>query len=195
MATKKRAAAKKARSFTDKVGNMSAAAVAKATGKTWDDWLRILDAAGAKEWQHPRIATYVHETYPDVGGWWAQAVTVGYEKARGLRADHQRAGHWSVSSSKTIAAPIARVWAAFVDDEARKAWLGRAKHEVRGATKHKSFRVTWGDGSNVVVGLYDKGAKTQVALQHDKLKDRADVDAKKAFWTRALGKLKARLEA
>src|SRR5262245_2781196 len=54
------------------------------TGRTWQQWVRTLDTDGAAAMPHRAIAALVHEKY-DVGDWWAQSVTVGYERIKGLR--------------------------------------------------------------------------------------------------------------
>jgi hypothetical protein len=58
---------------------------------------------------------------------------------------------------------------------------------VRTATRDKSMRLTWPDGTSVEIGFLAKGAdKSQVALQHSKLSDRAAVTRIKQFWTERL---------
>jgi hypothetical protein len=59
-------------------------AVLKATGRAWDEWLRVLDRAGARRMPHEEIAALLARKFA-VPGWWCQMVTVGYEQARGLR--------------------------------------------------------------------------------------------------------------
>jgi hypothetical protein len=56
-----------------------------APGKGWSEWFRILDAWGSTKRSHWEIARYLRSR-DGVGGWWAQTVTVGYERARGMRA-------------------------------------------------------------------------------------------------------------
>ena len=74
-----------------KLAGMSDASVKAKTGCTWERWVRALDRVQAHAWPHRKIVSYVHATYktPD---WWAQMVTVGYERIRGLRAIGQRRG-------------------------------------------------------------------------------------------------------
>src|SRR5688572_1855812 len=62
--------------------------VREKTGKGWREWLRILDDWGAKERKHGEVATFLMEEH-GVPGWWAQTITVSYERARGIRAKHQ----------------------------------------------------------------------------------------------------------
>ena len=67
------------------------AVIAAKTGKSWAQWIATLDAAGAPAMNHTQIAALVHEQH-GVPGWWAQGVTVGYERIRGRRSKNQVAG-------------------------------------------------------------------------------------------------------
>jgi hypothetical protein len=52
------------------------------------------------------------------------------------------------------------------------------------------MRVSWPDGSSVELYFVSKGTgKSQVAVQHGRLPDRAAVDRMKAYWTDRLGAL------
>jgi hypothetical protein len=75
-------------------------AVRKATGRGWNEWFTILDDAGALAWKHPDIARWLAAEH-GISGWWAQGVTVGFERARGLRAQHERQSGFSLSVTKT----------------------------------------------------------------------------------------------
>lgn len=179
----------------EKPGGMSDEAVKKATGRDWDEWIALLDAAGAPTLGHAGIARYLHEEHA-VPGWWSQMVTVGYEQARGLRVKHQAcSGDFQASGSKTIAVPLDRVFDAWNDAAIRAQWLPEPI-TIRKATPGKSLRITWDlDGTSLDVQLYAKGeAKCQVSVQHNKLADAEAVAEKKAFWSAALGRLKALLE-
>ena len=59
------------------------------------------------------------------------------------------------------------------------------------------MRITWSDDqTNVDVSFWDKGpAKSTVQVQHSKLADRDDVEAKRAFWRAALARLAEQLAA
>lgn len=187
----------KAKTSPSKTAGIGDDAVGAATGMSWPEWFAILDAAGAKKMTHKEIVAYL-QGQQDVGDWWQQMVTVGYEQARGLREKHQMPDGYQVSASKTIAVPLARLYAAWEDEAARKRWLGRRSHTVRKATPKKSMRISWGArgrGSRVDVGFYAKGAgKSQVTLAHSRLPDAAEAARMKAMWAKALEKLKAVLE-
>src|SRR5918997_3056187 len=84
---------------------VSDAAVQRATGKSWDEWFALLDAWQGTTHSHTEIARHVHETF-GIDGWWAQSVTVGYERARGMRALHERPDGFSMNASKTFPVPV-----------------------------------------------------------------------------------------
>jgi uncharacterized protein YndB with AHSA1/START domain len=160
------------------------------TGCTWERWVKALDRVRAHEWTHRDIARYVADTYK-VDGWWSQTVTVGYERIKGLRGVGQRrSGQWEANKSRTFAVPVDRLFRAFHDSRARKRWLTGSTPTVRSATPAKSLRLAWPDGTTVVVGFAGKGpAKSQVAIQHEKLPDRAAVDRLKTYWSERLDAL------
>jgi len=122
-----------------KLAGMSDAAIKKATGCTWDRWAFALDHYGAEDLSHRAIAEHVQNTYK-VSDWWAQTVTVGYERIKGLRAIGQRRhGGYEATKSKTVNAPASAVFRAFAHARVRKAWLPE-KVMVRKATPNRSVR-------------------------------------------------------
>jgi len=168
-------------------------AVRAKTGKGWAEWFAVLDKAGAAKWPHKEIAKHLHAL--GCGDWWSQMVTVGYEQARGLRVKHQVASGFSASASKTVAVPIAKLYAAWIDAKTRAKWLRGARFTVRTATKDRSLRITWSDETNVDVMFFSKGpTKSQVAIEQRKLSSVKDVERVKKFWGGALEQLKQLLE-
>lgn len=162
------------------------------TGRTWADWVRTLDAEGCATMTHREIVAVVGGRY-DVGPWWQQTITVGYERARGLRDVHQTTGGYQVGASKTINVPLDALWKAWSDARTRRKWLPDT-FTVRKATEPKSLRITWHDGSDLQVLFYAKGdAKSQVTVDHRKLPPSL-VDETKAFWQERLALLKEQLE-
>lgn len=179
----------------EKLAGLSDARLKEKTGCTWDKWVWALDRVGASAWPHKEIAQYVHEKY-QVPGWWSQTVTVGYERIKGLREIGQRrSGAWEASKSRTLAAPLSATFRAFKQPKRRGTWLPGVKPVERTAVPNKSIRFTWEDGSSVQVYFVSKGrSKTQVAVQHTKLMDRATADRLKAFWAERLDVLAGHLE-
>jgi len=178
-----------------RVAGISDEAVRAKTGKSWSEWIDVLDSAGAADMDHPAIAKYL---YNDLGvpDWWSQMVTVGYEQARGRRRVHETARGFQISRSKTLEVSTARAFKAWNEAGVRRRWLPGRSLKVRKATHNKSIRSTWSeDGSDVSVDFYAKGPlKVQVVVQHSGLSDPKQAEGMKEFWSAALGRLKAQLE-
>lgn len=174
--------------YADLAG-MSDEAVAAKTDRTWPQWVAALDALGAADLDHRAIAAAVGEHWPEIGGWWAQTVTVGYERIRGLREKGQKStGTWSANKSKTFKVPVDRLFAAFDTPDQRARWLDEAV-AVRTSTPPRSLRWTWPDGTVVSAWFTDKGERSSVAIQHDQLADADAREAAKAAWAARLGAL------
>lgn len=172
------------------LAGMKDESIAAKTGRTWLEWVRVLDADGAATMTHRDIARMLHEKHR-VGDWWAQTVTVGYERSKGLRERGQRrGGGYETTKSRTFAVPVSELFAAWADDRTRRRWLDGVEATVRTATAPKSIRLQWPDGTLVVVGFTAKSnAKSAVALAHQKLRDKAAAEAAKRFWTERLDAL------
>ena len=172
---------------------MSDEAVEAKTGKTWSRWFKHLDAAGAKKMTHQEIVAHLRGKH-DVRPWWTQMVAVTYEQARGLRELHEKPSGYEISVSRTIAAPVGKAFKAWTDEKTRKRWLP-ANFSIRKSATNKIIRITWSDGTDLVVGFYPKGeGKCQVVAQHGKLKDAWAGAKMKEFWSDALGRLKQAIE-
>jgi hypothetical protein len=174
-----------------KLAGRSDAVLKARTGCTWERWVKALDHAQAYTWPHREIAKYVEEKY-QVSGWWAQTVTVGYERIKGMRAIGQRRdGSFEATKSRTFAVPLVRLYRAFHDAPTRARWLPGVDLTVRVATRGKSMRITWPDRTSVAIGFASRGAaKSQVAVQHGKLADRAAATRMKQYWAERLDALK-----
>ena len=154
------------------------------TGCTWKRWVGALDYLGADKMSHRDIAKLVRDKY-DVGDWWGQTVTVGYERIKRLRARGQRRdGTYEASKSRTFDVPVDVLFSAWADAESRARWLDAPHVRVRTATRPKSMRLDFGDGRVIAVGFMPRGAaKSAVAVQHTKLPDTATVDRMKRYWS------------
>lgn len=170
-----------------KLAGRSDAVLKERTGCTWERWVKALDRAKAHTWSHREIAKYIQEKYK-TPGWWAQTVTVGYERIKGLRAVGQRRdGTFEANKSKTFPVPLARLYDAFHYARTRARWLPGVDLTIRTATPRKSMRITWPDKTSLEVGFMSKGAgKSQVALQHGKLPDESSAARMKQYWTERL---------
>lgn len=168
---------------------ISDASVQKATGQPWAEWFRRLDARGAVHLEHRAIADILAGAF-GLPGWWAQMITVGYERARGLRVLHETTTGFQISRSKTVAVPLARLYAAFATPKARAAWLDEPI-EITKATKPKSLYAKAQDGATRLQVLFTaKGeAKSAVSVQENKIPDARNAERRKKTWAAALDRL------
>ena len=152
-----------------------------------DDW-------GARDRTHTEIARYLAEDL-GVDGWWAQTVTVGYERARGMRAPNQRPDGFCVYASKTVPVDMDRLRDAFVDARQRSRWLEKGTVRLRPNRSESAARFDFGpDGSRVSAWFTDKGSgKSSVQIQHERLADEGTVAEMRAFWKERLTRMAAPL--
>jgi len=164
------------------LAGMADAVVKAKTGCGWARWVSALDRLGADRMPHREIARLVHEKYK-IPGWWSQAVTVGYERIRGLRQIGQRrSGEYEAGKTRTLAAPVRTVFRAFKSARTRARWLPEPV-TIRTAKQDKTVRLGWEDGTVVAVYLVKKGAgKTLVAIEHLKVTSKARATELKALW-------------
>jgi uncharacterized protein YndB with AHSA1/START domain len=174
----------------------SDAKVMQATGKGWEAWIGILDRWGAADRRHPEIAEYLVAQH-DVPGWYAQSITNGYERVRGMRIKHQQSTGFTIYASRTVAVPLEMLFRAFMDDATRTVWLRDGTMSLRSSQPKKVARFDWADGaSRVMVTFEEKGPSRSTAyVAHERLPDASDAEAAKAAWRERLAALKAFLEA
>ena len=182
---KKTSPAKTTAAETDlaRLARMSDEAVEAKTGQNWTQWVRALDAVDAAAWPHREIAAYVYETF-DISRWWAQTVTVGYERIRGLRdVGQRRGGTYECTKSKTFHVALPELYKLFATSRQRSRWLDGAPLTVHKVVAEKSVRALWKDGTPVEIYFTAKGHdKSQAALQHRKLPSKTDAARMKAYW-------------
>jgi hypothetical protein len=170
-------------------------AVQRATGRGWEAWLDLLDEDGAAAEEHAAIARRLGEQH-GVDAWWAQTITVGYERALGRRSVGERPDGFQVGASKTLAVPSEAAFDALLDPALRARWLPDGELRQRSATRPRSARFDWGEGgSRVSAWISAKGDdRSIVTLTHERLTDAEEADRMKRFWRERLTALKAVLE-
>jgi len=175
------------------VAGMSDEAVQAKTGRNWRQWVVVLDEHDASGLSHRDIARLVRDQF-ETGGWWAQTITVGYERIRGLReVGQQRGGTYDANKSKTLPVAVARLYKAFSTKRIRERWLPGVALKIRSSAVDKSMRMTWPDGTKVDVYFTAKtSTKSQVAVQHRGLATSTAMTDAKVYWAErltALGQL------
>lgn len=174
----------------------SDAKLTEATGRDWQGWLAILDAWGARDRNHTETARYLVDEQ-GVPGWWAQSITNGYERARGLRAKHQQPNGFTIYASKTVGVSLEALFGAFGDDGARAQWLTDGSMSLRSSQPEKVARFDWAGGpTRVMVTFEAKGPlKSTAYVAHERLPDAEAAETAKAQWKKRVAALKSYLEA
>jgi uncharacterized protein YndB with AHSA1/START domain len=132
-----------------------------------------------------------------VPGWWAETITSGFERTRGMRLKHQQPDGFTIYASRTVGVPIALLFDAFADERPRRRWLSDGSMALRTSRPGRIARFDWGDGSTRVnVTFEEKGPrKSTVAVAHERLADPAAAETAKAAWKERLAALKSLLES
>jgi uncharacterized protein YndB with AHSA1/START domain len=187
------------------------------TGKTSKQWFALLDDFGGIDKGRRDLVNHMHSAHK-LDEWWATTLVVEYERAKGALEKDGKPKGYSICSTKTVAAPLERVFAAFGDAQDLDRWLGaRTKVEFQdGGTlqngdgdratferirAHKDLRLTWehakrAPGSQIEVLFADKGnGKTGITLNHTRIQARKDADELRAGWSAAFEQLKQHLES
>lgn len=168
-------------------------AVQNATGKNWEKWFKILDKEGSTSKSHKEIAGWLKNNF-NISGWWSQMITVQYERDRGMRQLHERKDGFVAGKTKTFHVPVKKLYRAWFDPSQRRQWMENPDFNIRSATKNNSIRIIWPDKTNVTVYFAVKGEnKTQISIQHTRLKSKEEVSHYKIYWHTQLTNLGAHL--
>jgi len=196
--------------------DLNDATVRERTGKTLAQWFEHLDALGGLAKGRRDLVQAIYDG-AKIDEWWGVTLVVEYERARGAKEKDGQPKGYSICSTKTIAAPLERVFQAFGTSKDLDRWLG-PKTEVSftdGGTlanadgdrasftrirPGKDLRLAWqhatrAPGSQVEVLFADKGkGKTGLTLNHTRIQGRREADELRAGWSAAFERLKAHLE-
>ena len=169
--------------------------VKKATGKTWSEWFSVLNKACAKKMEHKTVAELLYKRY-GLSLWWSQMVTVQFEQEIKGRKKHETATGYQISKSVTLDSSIGKIFHSINSPIKRVIWLKDPGIIITKSNKDKSIRAKWVDGkTNVEFQLYPKdNFKTQVVVQHNKLRSAKEAEQMKKYWSKQLGNLKKYLE-
>ncbi|HJR59318.1 MAG TPA: hypothetical protein VJ813_07970 [Vicinamibacterales bacterium] len=184
-------------------GSVSDAKSREKTGHGLDHWFDVLDRFGGVEKGHTASARHLYEAHK-VDGWYAQGITVAYERARGVRTLNQRCdGDYEVSVSKVVTASTTELIKAFTEPKVRRRWTSTADAPLAQALSaavespaskgfvtrpdgQGRFRYKWGDTTVQFYLLPKPGGKVSVVVTNTKLSDTTMVEERRAQWRKAL---------
>lgn len=152
------------------------------TGRSWDDWVALIQAWPGHEQGHGAVATWL-QTEHGVEGWWAQSVTVGWERITGRRLPHQMAdGTFTANRSATVTTDHAALRELLLEPDGRAALFPGLDPRLRSRSTSKSLRVGLGGGvAEIAIAPRGDGRAT-ISVAHAKLSSPDDVAVWKDFW-------------
>jgi len=168
---------------------LSDARIRENTGRGWEEWRAVIDAWPGRSGGHAAIAAWLEEAH-GLGGWWAQSVTVGYERIAGLRAPYQLSdGKFGFSVTRTLEIDADALRARLLDEEGRAALFPKMETELRSKPTSKNVRIAVGDGSAEISIAPKPGGRATVVVQYTKLESPAAVERWKPWWSSWLEQL------
>ncbi|MCA0375443.1 MAG: SRPBCC domain-containing protein [Gemmatimonadetes bacterium] len=159
------------------------------TGRSIDEWIAWMTATGASG----RSALGKALLAEKVDAWWATVLQVSFEAATGIVERDGRPKGYSLCTTKTVSAPVARVWQA-ITTHPEFACGPVTKSRDEKALVMPWAASDWAPSSVVEILLQPKDGKTGLVVNHTRIQDRHDADLARAAWERALAELKAQLE-
>jgi hypothetical protein len=165
----------------------SDAKIRENTGHTWDEWIDLIDAGPGRTAGHTAIAAWVQAVH-GVPGWWAQGVTVGYERITGLRLPGQMPdGTFSVSRSRVLGLSADRLRAILLDDSGRADLFPGLDTVLRSKPTSKALRFAAASsgaplGSLLFSADPQPEGRLRLTVTHDKLTGSDEAERWKQFW-------------
>ena len=193
-AAKTEATARKAQ-VASATGAVSEARCIEKTGHGFAHWFEVLDRFGARAAGHTKAARHLH-TDLGVSAWYAQSITVAYDRAHGLREVGQRStGDYQTSVSRVLPisqeaardllaeAPARDRWLAPIDGEVAR-WLLGSLAAGSLTPRGKTLRLRERLGETVVqLELVAKAdGRSSVGVRHDKIATKEAMIAFRDQW-------------
>lgn len=181
---------------------ISEEAIIKATGSGKDHWYPILEEYAKDAKERKEITMRMWHQHSDVlSAWWAQMITVTWERDTNRRVMNQSClGSFQLSASKTMPGDENEVWQRMMDSD----WLAGSEFSegnefesegvrcvVRAVRPGKLLRFWWyghedEHKSVVEIMLYPKAEKCSLRFRHHDLPFEEDVAPLREKWKQAL---------
>jgi hypothetical protein len=186
-------------------GGMSDAALAERTGKTWGEWRTILETAGGTGMDRKEVLAVLAEE--GVGPLWRQMIAARYERIGEPEAPSAApapkkvapkpkpvASNLSVHVTRMVSVTLEAAYNAWERPTRRKRFLD-TEVTFAGRPDGKVLRFGWENASRVIVQFVARSkTRTQVTIEHERLKTEDDVERLTAYWTETLDKMQALVE-
>ncbi|POH65938.1 hypothetical protein C3B59_08835 [Cryobacterium zongtaii] len=162
-------------------------AILENTGHAWEQWVDLIDDGPGRQAGHTAIAAWVHTAH-GVDGWWAQGVTVGYERITGLRLPGQMPdGSFSVSRTRVLALDRDVVRERLLDEGARADLFPGLDLVLRSKPASKALRFTLARADEPLGSILFStdllpDGRLRLGVTHDKVASFDEAERWKLFW-------------
>ena len=202
-----KAAASKART-AKATGTVSEARCIEKTGHGFDHWFGVLDKFKAPDKGHKAAAKHLLDDHK-VSAWYAQSITVAYERARGLRDVNQScSGDFQVSVSRVLPVSLDAATDAIGQKRRRQLWSAEVESTVRddldkalgekrikrGPNAH-ALRYKTKDGTVEWRLTAKDDAKSQLVVTASGLASRDAIEPQRARWKATLDRFRDGLKS
>lgn len=186
-----------------------------ATGKTLKDWFAELDSIDGLKKGRRDCTQHINAHKADP--WWPTTIYVAYEAHHGVTKKDGLPEGYTVCCTKTIAAPVERVYAIWTNSTTFADWYGDGGTEdvsegggfsCKAGTKasftrireNKDLRFTWehpgcSGPMTVDVMFQDNKGKCLMNVMPSRIQTREEADGLREAWGAALTRLKALAES
>ena len=166
--------------------------ITEKTGRSLEDWTDLLDKAGFREKPHRDIASYLNKKQ-GLSAWWAQEVTVEYEKTIGRRVTGQtgKTG-FQLGVSRTFNTSAGELWNWLTSEKGRTWYSGIASEGIETEPRvlkdgsHLRLRWKmpgWTGYSTLQIRTVAKGSdKTTLTVHQEKLADQETREQMLRYW-------------
>jgi hypothetical protein len=162
--------------------DQSDAVIRANTGRVWDDWCRAIDAWPGHHDGHAAVAAWL-VTEHGLSGWWAQSVTVGWERLSGRRERHQVAdGTYTANRSATLRIDVDRLADELRDPTVLEQLFPGLSPSLRSRPGSRSVRIGLCEGIALVSIDRRDDERATVTVSHEKLPSSDAVGRWKAYW-------------
>jgi hypothetical protein len=179
----------------ESINGISSEAVEKATGKSWSEWIKIIDKEGGGSMTHKEIARMLTDKKHITRGWWGQMITVGYEYAHGRRVVGETAdAGFEIGVQKMIPADKETLWKFLNSPEGKKTWQGDTEVTVRTEKPGERLRMSYNDSVLQITLTCNRNTpeKTNVNFHQEKLKSSKEREHMRKHWKEVLDTIYAR---
>lgn len=165
------------------IANIDDKTIKEKTGKAWDKWRKILDKHKNALETHGQKVQFLKQEY-NLTSLLAEKITIRYEKELRELYIKMNEEH-EISKSKTFECEIDKIYN-FIKNLFLSSSFEFFPTQIIEDITNKNIEIVCNDKSHIIAYFYSKNDKTQLIVQHAKLKNARMYEDIRKFWMRKL---------